>query len=156
DDAAARIELDGDRRAQIADHPLGRASFWTHPPDVVGSQQREVEKTVGPGLERVGQREILEQHARRAARQIELQQATLHAALVDEQSALVERDAIRARYVVAQHARAAVAAYHAHPRVHHLGDVEIAARIERDVVGRNDLAAHLADRLQPTRGDVEG
>ena len=34
---------------------------------------------------------------------------------------------------------------HADPAVHHLGGVEIAARVERDVVGRDDVAALGAD-----------
>ena len=55
----------------------------------------------------------------------------------------------------AQHPGAPIGAAHADPAVHHLGGVEIAARAERHVVGRDDVAALGADGLHLTGIDVE-
>ena len=80
---------------------------------------------------------------------IEFHQPSAVAAFVDEQPVLVHGDAVRAGQVVAQHAGPAAGLAHAHPAVHHLGRVEVAARIEGDVVGRDDVAALGAHGVHP-------
>ena len=50
---------------------------------------------------------------------------------------------------------AAAGVEHAHSAVHHLGGVEVAARIEGDVVGRDDVAALRADGVQPAGAEVQ-
>ena len=84
-----------------------------------------------------------------SAAQVELHQPSAIAALADEQPALVDGDAVGAGQVVAQHPGPAAGVAHAHPAVHHLGGVQVAARVEGDVVGRDDVAALRADGVQP-------
>ena len=108
----------------------------------------------GPTSIAFGDGHVLQQHPRRAAAQVEFQQAPALAAFTDEQPAPVNGDAVGGRNVVAQHPGAAGGVAHADPAVHDLGRVEVAARVERDVVGRDDVAALGADGFQlPGVGD---
>ena len=56
---------------------------------------------------------------------------------------------------LAQHPGVPVGAAHADPTVHHLGGVQIAARAEGHIVGRDDVAALGADGLQLAGADIE-
>ena len=80
----------------------GLAAVRIDPPDLVGAHHRVVEQAVGPDLHGVRHRQVLEQHARRAAVEVELQQPPADPAFVDEQPALVDGDAVGAGHVVAQ------------------------------------------------------
>ena len=60
---------------------------------------------------------------------------------------LMHGDPVGARQVVAQHPGPAAGVAHADPAVHHLRRVQFAARVEGDVVGRDDVATLGADRL---------
>ena len=155
DDPALGVELHRVRDAEIPRHPLGLAAVRVDPPDVVGAQHRVVQLAVRPGSQGVGHRQVLQEHPRRAAGEVELQQATADPALVDEQPAPVEGDAVRAGHVVAQHPGAAAGAAHAHPPVVVLGGVEVALGVEIHVVGRDDVGALRADRLQLAGVHVE-
>ena len=87
--------------------------------------------------------------------EVELHQPAAVAALVDEQPVLVDGDAVGAgRSSRSTRVRPPVLA-HADPAVHHLGGVQIAARVESDVVGRDDVAALRADGLHLAGGEVE-
>ena len=57
--------------------------------------------------------------------------------------------------IVAQHPRRAAGLAHAHPAVHHLGRVEVAARIEGDVVGRDDVATLGAHGVHPAGRQIQ-
>ena len=105
-------------------------------------------KPVGADFHRVGRRHVLQQHPRRAAVQIDFQQAPALAALADEQPPAWNGDAVCGRDVVAQHPGAAGGVQHADPAVHHLGGVEVAAGIEGHVVGRDDVATLGAHGVQ--------
>src|SRR5690242_16001096 len=67
----------------------------------------------------------------------------------------MDRDAVRAGDVVAQHPRAATDFADAHPPVVVLRSIEITARIERDVVRRDDVAALRADALHATGCNIQ-
>ena len=67
----------------------------------------------------------------------------------------MEGDAVGGRDVVAQDAGGARGVAEADPAVHHLRRDEVAARVERHVVGRDDVAALGADGLDLARGQVE-
>ena len=106
DDSRSESNLTASGTPRSPVDPLRLTAFGIDAPDLVGRHQREVQQAVGSDLHRVGRRQILQQNARRAAVQIELHQPPAVAALVDEQPVLVDRDAVRAREVVAQHPRA--------------------------------------------------
>ena len=113
-------------------------------------------KPVRADLHRVGGRDILQQHPRRATAQVKLEQAPALPTFADKQPALVDGDPVGGRDIVAQHPGAAIGAARADPTVHDLGGVEVAARVESHVVGRDDVAALGADGFQPAGFDVEG
>src|SRR3984885_10257437 len=81
---------------------------------------------------------------------------TALAAFTDEQPTLVDRDAVGGRNITAQYPGVAVGAAHADPAVHDLGGVEVAARAEGHVVGRDDVTALGADDFQLAGVDIEG
>ena len=133
----------------------GCAAVGIDAPDLVGAHHREVQQAVRADLHRVGRRQVLHQHPRRARRQVEFHQAAAVAAFADEQPVLMNGDAVGARHVVAQHPGAAGGVAHADPAVHDLGGVQVAVGIEGDVVGRDDVAALGADGLQLPGVDIE-
>ena len=145
DDEAVRVELHGVGHPEVARNPLRLTTFGIDPPDLVGHHQRVVQEAVGADLHGVGRRQILEQDPLGAGAAIEFHQPATLAALADEQPVPVHRDAVGARQVVTQHAGLAAGVSHTHPAVHDLGGVQVAARVEGDVVGRDDVAALGAD-----------
>ena len=110
----------------------------------------------GPTSMALGEGTFVQQHPRRAAAAIELEQPPTLAAFADEQPAAVDGDAVGRRDVVAKHPGAARGVAHADPTVHDLGGVEVALRVERHVVGRDDVAALGADGVDEAGLEVQG
>ena len=67
----------------------------------------------------------------------------------------MDGDAVGAGQIVSQHPGPAAGLEHAHPAVHHLGRVQVAARVEGDVVWRDDVAALRTDVVQPTGLEIQ-
>lgn len=140
DDVALGVELQCDRNTEIAGDAFGFAAVRIDTPDVVGAERWVVQLAVRADLEGVGQLETLDEHLRCAAVEVDFHQASVGAALVDEEPALMEGDAVDAGEVVAQQARASVVGADADSSVVVLGDVELPVGVEGQVVGGDDVA----------------
>ncbi len=153
---ALAVEFDRGRHRHVGGEDFRLAAFELDAPDFVGADCGKVDIAVGTDIQRVGQRQVLRDFSRRATVGEQFEHASVVTAFVHKEAIAPLRNAVGGRHVVRDDAQVAVGRSRAHPLAHHFGDVQDAARVESEIVGRDDWTADRTNCGDRAAADVDG